>query len=84
MDNILIREILESVEKNRQPDGRPMTLLLDGYTDDEIQYHARLCVEAGFFTKLGKAAVIYPIELTMAGHRKLRELRDNDPRNCQI
>ena len=84
MDNILIREILEFVDKNRRQDGRQLALCFDAYTDDEVQYHARLCVEAGLFTKLKGPSVVYPIELTLAGHRKLGELRENDPGNCRI
>ena len=84
MDNILIQEILEFVEQNRRPDGRHMSLCLEGYTDDNIQYHARLCVEDGLFTKLGGPTDIYPIELTSAGHRRLRELRVKDPRNSRL
>ena len=84
MDNILIREILEFVNKNRRSDGRQIALCLSGYTDDDIQYHARLCVEASLFTKLQGPTVIYPIELTLAGQRKLQELRDNDPHKCSL
>ena len=84
MDYVLIREILEFVEKNRRSDGRQISLCLKGYTDDEVQYHARLCVEAGLFTILKGPTVIYPIELTLEGHRKLAELRDNDPQSCKL
>ena len=84
MNYILIKEILEFVEKNRRSDGRQMALCLNGYTNDEIQYHARLCDEAGFFTRLRGPSTIYPIELTLAGHRKLEELKDNDPCSCKL
>ena len=83
MDYILVRKILEFVEKNRRPDGRQMVLCLDGFTDDEIQYHARWCVEEGLFTKLKNAPDIYPIELTAQGHRKLGELRKNAATGCR-
>ena len=43
MDFILLREILEFVEKNRRSDGRHMSLNFGEFTDDDIQYHARLC-----------------------------------------
>ena len=84
MDNNLIREILEFVAKNRLPGGRHMALCLEGYTDDDIQYHARLCDEAGLFTRLKGPSIIYPSELTLAGQRKLRELREKDPRSSQL
>ena len=84
MNYILIREILEFVEKNRRPDGRQIALCLKGYSDDETQYHARLCVDAGLFEKLNGPTVVYPIELTLEGHRKLAELRENDPTSCNL
>ena len=80
MDYILLREILEFVEKNRRPDGQRMALNFGEFTDDDIQYHARLCAQEEFFTILKGPTVIYPIELTAKGHRKLAELRKNDPR----
>ena len=83
MDYILVRKILEFVEKNRRPDGRQMVLCLDGFTDDEIQYHASLCVEEGLFTKLKGPSYIYPIELTAQGHSKLVELRKNAATGCR-
>ena len=84
MDKILIREILEFINKNRRSDGRHIAPCLSHYTDDEIQYHARLCVEAGLFTKLQGPTVIYPIELTLAGQRKLQDMRDTDPSKCSL
>ena len=79
-----MREILEFVEKNRRTDGRQIALCLDGFTNDDIQYHARLCSEENLFTRLMGPTVIYPIELTAKGHRKLAELRNNDPSSCQL
>ena len=84
MDYILVREILEFVEKNRRPDGRQMDLCLDGFTEDDIQYHARLCSQEDLFTRLKGPTVVYPIELTAKGHRKLAELRKNAPCSCQL
>ena len=84
MDYILVREILEFVEKNRRTDGRQMTLCFDGFTDDDVQYHARLCSQEEFFTRLKGPTVVYPIELTAKGHKKLAELRTNDPLSCQL
>ena len=46
MDYVLVRDIHEFVEKNRRADGRHISLCLDGYTDVQTQYHARLCAEA--------------------------------------
>ena len=79
MNHILVREILEFVEKNRRSDGRQIALCLDGFPDDEIQYHARLCAQDDLFTMLKGPTVVYPIELTAKGHRRLSELRKNDP-----
>ena len=79
MNHILVREILEFVEKNRRSDGRQITLCLDGFTDDEIQYHARLCAQDDLFTMLKGPTVVYPIELTAKGHRRPSELKKNDP-----
>ena len=84
MNYILLREILEFVEKNRRSDGQHMTLNFDGFTDDDIQYHARLCAQEEFFTILKRPTVIYPIELTAKGHKKLAELRKGDPRLCGL
>ena len=69
MDYILVREILEFVEKNRRTDGRQMALCLDGFTEDDIQYHARLCSQEDLFTRLKGPTVVYPIELTARGHK---------------
>ena len=79
MNHILVREILEFVEKNRRSDGRQIALCFDGFTNDEIQYHARLCAQDDLFTTLEGPTVVYPIELTAKGHRRLSELRKNDP-----
>ena len=84
MDYVLVREILEFVEKNRRSDGRHISLCLDSYADDQTQYHARLCAEAGLFMKLSGPTIVYPIELTLAGHRKLRELRERGPEGSQL
>ena len=84
MDLILVREILEFVGKNRRTDGRQMSLCLDGFTEDDIQYHARLCSQEDLFTRLKGPTVVYPIELTARGHKKLAELRKNDPLSCQL
>ena len=84
MDDILMRGILEFVEKNRRADGRQMALCLDGFTEDDIQYHARLCSQEEFFTRLKGATVVYPIELTAKGHKKLAELRKPGPCSCQL
>ena len=81
---VLLREILEFVEKNRRADGRQMALCLDGWTDDEIQYHARLCVQEDLFSRLKGPTIVYPIELTARGHKKLAELRKNDPLTCSL
>ena len=62
---------------NRRTDGRQLSLCLEGYTNEAIQYHARLCFEASLFTKLKGPSIVYPIELSLAGHR---ELRENDSR----
>ena len=67
--------MLEFVEKTGALNGRQMALCFDGWTDDEIQYHARLCDQEGLFTRLKGSTVIYPIKLTAKGHRKLAELR---------
>ena len=84
MDYILMREILEFVEKSRRTDGRQMSLCLDGFTDDDIQYHARLCSQEELFTRLKGPTVVYPIELTAKGHKKLAELRKPGPCSCQL
>ena len=76
MNWILVREILEFVEKNRRADGRYLDLCFNGFTNDEIQYHARLCSQEDFFIKLNNTNVVYPIELTATGHKKLAELRN--------
>ena len=85
MNNVLIKEMLEFVKREGHEDGRHLSLCIPGYSDNQIQYHARLCVQGGFFTHLKGPTTLYPIELTLTGHRKLRQLQQSDdPRNCDV
>lgn len=84
VDSYLIKKILKFVDNNRRPDGQKMTLCIEGYGHDDVQYHARLCVDAGWFRRLQGPVEVYPIELTYSGHQKLQQLQNQGPGTCPL
>ena len=82
-DMELVRKILLAVED--APGGRaPLKIILDGYTEDQIGYHAYLLVDAGLATgaeatSWAEAPKYLLRNLTWAGHEFLAAAR-NDPR----
>lgn len=81
-DMDLIREILMAIEED--PHGfAPKNIEIDGYTEEQIKYHAVLLGEAGLvnvvdvtnFGSKSPEAVI--IRLTWAGHEFLESAREN-------
>ena len=76
-DMTLIKLILEHVDSSR-PDRRGF---LDhpefpGYDDELIEYHVRLCTDAGFVRTNNTGHII---EMTWHGHDALDKLRRDSP-----
>lgn len=69
----LIRQLLEYVECHGT--GRPMyPPEIEGYTDEQVEYHIRLCDQAGFVMTSPNARHAIT-QLTYEGHRALRRFR---------
>ena len=51
----------------------------EGHTEEQIGYHASLCVEAGF---LKCSADMLIVSLTWAGHEELAQWRAQASHNC--
>ena len=52
----------------------------EGHTEAQVEYHARLCVEAGF---LKCSADMLIVSLTWNGHQELAKWRGRSSHNCQ-
>ena len=73
----LIFKLLEFTEEKNT--CRPLPApAIDGFTSEQIQYHVRLCDQAGYLTidnehAIGKQPGI--VELTWHGHEMLEKMR---------
>ncbi len=75
-DMSLIKAILKWVEANGQYGGRFSVIpSLPGYEDNDVQYHADLCEQAGYFTAVRSQGGVLVQCLTWAGHEALDALR---------
>lgn len=77
----LIRELLIYIEENS--DGRTpiRTIALDGYTENEIDYHLELLLDEEYIIGkkikiMNKGDVVIPVRLTMKGHSYIENIRD--------
>lgn len=77
-DMELIRAILLKTEE-LPPNGDGRTLEIEGYAEPEINYHARLAVEAGLMRAdfADNADFTIPESLTWAGHEFLDAARQD-------
>ena len=75
-DMALIKAILKFVECNGTGADSPLTLPeFPQYTDEQVQYHATLCVQAGYIEHVGSQAGVFPTLLTWDGHEALDRMR---------
>ena len=74
----LIKSILKYVEKNgKYADTFAMSLPeFPPYSDEEVQYNAYLCVDAGFIVGQNRMTGIYVRYLTWKGQEELERLRN--------
>ena len=79
-DMDLVRDILFELEK-QDGSGSWMTVVLEGHSEDEINYHLLLLKDAGFLEAAvlqdGVRAMVQPIRLTWSGHDFLNAARSN-------
>ena len=72
-DMSLVKQILKHIEKHAPGErGFLPHPDIEGYNSDEVEYHIRLCSQAGF-VDLNDTG--YIIELTWQGHNTLVDLR---------
>lgn len=74
-DLALIRELLIELEGNPQMQTRKLTL--DGFTREEIDYHARLLLDAQFAAGLSTDAGVEFYSLRWKGHEFIDAARDD-------
>ena len=75
-DMQLVKAILKYVERNGRFRGRPIELPeFPGYSPESVEYHATLCVQAGYLKVEETNGGIFPRYLTWAGQEALAELR---------
>ena len=77
----LIRELLIYIEENSDGKNRIHDIQIRGYTEDEIEYHTEVLVEAGYvlgeyISIMGKGRYLAPVRLTLAGHSYLENIRN--------
>lgn len=79
-DMDLVREILLRLEMQKEPHSR-MNLEIEGFTEEEVAYHAQIMEEAGLIETMQGHTVgffrVYPTRLTWAGHDFLDAARDD-------
>lgn len=79
-DMDLIRRILLEIEAHEDP-NRTQWVEIDGYTNDQIQYHLKILYEGGFIDALDASAgggIEYqPRGLTWDGHEFLDTVRSD-------
>ena len=79
LDSYLIKEILRHVEQRadpvygRTPINRPV---VNGYSDEQVLYHLRMCEDAGFITLADIESGLFPTDLRYLGHIELERLRE--------
>ena len=78
----LVRKLLVYFEDKAGPEPVKQPLI-DGYSDQEIQYHLVLLFDAGFLrceptrsTTSDRVIMVLPFELTWAGQEFLAKIRD--------
>ncbi len=75
-DMQLIKAILKYVECKGRFNGRPIELPeFPGHSQETVEYHATLCVQAGYLEAQETSGGIFPRYLTWAGQEALAELR---------
>ena len=80
-DMKLCKEILVQTENHFSQRGEPVSIQVEGYSDDEIGYHIYLLAQAGMievldFTSMVNAWSWRAQSLTWAGHDFLDSIRD--------
>ena len=74
MDDVLIKQLLKYCEQNAPgPRGFLFHPDIDGYSTEQIEYHVRLCSQAGFVLVNNTG---HMVELTYQGQLELRKLRN--------
>lgn len=74
MHNALIKQLLKYCEKNAPgPRGFLFHPDIDGFSTEQVEYHVRLCSQAGFLL-LNQTG--HMIELTYDGQIELRRLQN--------
>ena len=76
-DMHLIKRILKYVEKNSGNGQLLSPPDIAGYDDDIVEYHVRLCIQAGYINTAPQSENALR-ELTWDGHNALAELRKED------
>ena len=79
-DMELIHKILGWAEVNATGGAQPIGPI-NGYTDQQVQYHIQLCGEAGYLRVQDMSSLagseFYIIQLTWRGHEELARARRN-------
>ena len=79
-DMDLVRDILFEVEK-QDGSGSWMKVVLEGRSEDEINYHLLLLKDAGYLDAAvlqdGVRAIVQPLRLTWTGHEFLNAARSS-------
>lgn len=83
LDHYLIKEILRYVEQNSDATGKVALNHpeVNGYSDEQVKYHLRMCTDAGFISVANMASGVFATDLRYQGHLELERLRDllDDP-----
>lgn len=84
LNNDLIRELLLYIEENGNGEKGLYNISINGYTEEEIQYHLIILEEGLYIVALkisgmGKHSIeIVPKRLTEKGHRYIENIRDKN------
>ena len=78
-DMALIKAILKFVELKGTRHGKPLTLPeFPNYDEAAVQYHADLCLQAGYIEAETTQANVFPVVLTWNGQEALSALRETN------
>ena len=72
LDTDLVYRILKKAEK--KPDEKEEHILIEGYDPEDVNYHVRLCCEAGLIHGTPGPRSVFE-SLTWQGHMVLNKLR---------